>query len=406
MLTYREALDRIYTLTLPVATEKVPLLSAGGRCLAGPLRAPWPLPRFDNSAMDGFAVRCADIEAATTGSPIALPIAGESAAGRPSSQPLAPGTVQRISTGAKLPDGADGIVPIERVRVESDTAQFSEPAVPGRFIRRRGEDVPQNAELFGRGTRLDPAVLAWLAMYNLTEIEVLVPPRVAILTSGDEVKPLGAPLGETDIIGANVYYLEEELKAFGCAPRLFGIAPDDTERFAAMLQKALDWGDLVVTTAGVSVGEHDVVGAAITRLGGEPLFWKVSVRPGKPMLVARFGEKPYFGLPGNPVSVCCNTELFLKPFLRRTFGIRPWETPLETMRLRGSDCPRDRARLFFVYGRAHLAAGRWSIEPLAHQSSGNLANPARGNALIVVEPGEDPIAVGEEVAVMRLTPGR
>jgi molybdopterin molybdotransferase len=195
------------------------------------------------------------------------------------------------------------------------------------------------------------------------------------------------------------------MRAFGCEPRLFGIAPDDPAKFRAMFEQALAWGDIVVTTAGVSMGEHDVVGGVVRDLGAEILFWKSGVRPGKPMLVARFGEKPYFGLPGNPVAVCCNTEIFLKPFLRQAMGIAPVETPSEKMRL-AADCERDPNRLFFVFATAEIRDGEWTAAPLPHQSSGNLHNPARASVLLVIEPGPERIPAGTTVNAMRIVTGR
>lgn len=370
--------------------------------MAAPFQAAFALPRFDQSAMDGYCVRASDFQGAL---PITLPVVGESAAGRPSADALAPGTAMGISTGAKLPAGADAIVPVEWTTPSADGARVTIAQQPtaGRFIRRQGEDVADGAWLFGPGKRLSPAALAFLAMYNVPEIEVFRRPRVAVFTSGDEIKAFGEALRETDIVGVNVYYLEHELRAFGCDVRFFGIAPDEPAAWRAMFEDALGWGDAVVTTAGVSMGEHDVVGGCIRDLGGRVRFWKANVRPGKPMLVAEVGGKPFFGLPGNPVSVCANTEIFLKPFLRQALAIQPIETPRRAMTL-VSECPRDKARLFFVFARSAVRDGREIVEALAHQSSGNLANPASANALIVAEPGPDAIAAGETVSVLPITP--
>ncbi|MDK2971687.1 MAG: molybdopterin molybdotransferase [Candidatus Sumerlaeota bacterium] len=405
MIDYATAQSLVSTLPLALRVESLPLLTAGGRILARPIEAPWPLPRFDNSAMDGFAVRCADIAAASPQCPVSLPLAGESAAGVPMTAPLSAGTVARISTGAPLPAGADGIVPIENAAVESTTVSFTAPALPGCFIRRRGEDVPQGSLLAAVGARLDPPLLAFLAMYNFPTLDVFARPRVGILTSGDEIKPHGAPLRANDVVGVNIYYLEQELRAFGCEPRIFGISPDDPAAFQAMLAEALEASDMVVTTAGVSVGEHDVVGQAVRNLGGEVIFWRVSIRPGKPSLVAVFDGKPFFGLPGNPVAVCCNTEVLVKPFLREKLGIDPVNPALEEAVLL-APCPRDPSRLFFVYARPEVRDGRLYAQPLGNQSSGNLFNPARGGLLLVAEPGADPVPAGASLPALRLRSGR
>lgn len=405
MLGYRDALDQILAIPFSVEEEEIPLLQTGGRVLARGVAAPWPLPRFTNSAMDGFAVRAADVAAASDANPARLRIVGESAAGSPFGGTIEPGTAARISTGARLPDGADAVIPIERAAVDGGTVAFSDPVPVRASIRYEGEDIPQGAEVFGRGTVLAPARLAFLAMYNLPTLTVFRRPRVAILTSGDEVKPHGAELRDTDIVGVNIYYLEEEMRACGCEPRLFGIAPDDPGTFRRMLSEARDWGDIVVTTAGVSVGEHDVVGGALAALDAEVLFWRVAVRPGKPMLVARLGGVPFFGLPGNPVAVCCNTQIFLKPFLRRAFGMGAVAAPLVRATL-AEDCPRDRARLLFANGRLESATGGGlAVRPLGRQSSGNLGGFAQANAFIVVEAGGGPVPAGEVVDVLPLSRG-
>jgi molybdopterin molybdotransferase len=397
ILSYTEALGRILRLELPLGVERAPLLQAGGRSLAAGLRAPWPLPRFDNSSMDGFALRASE---ATT----AMAIVGESAAGKSFHGTIPPGGAIRISTGAELPPGLDAVVPVEQSSVAADRVTFSGPVKSGQFIRWRGSDIQEGQELFGRGVRVTPEVMAFLASFNVTEVEVLRRPRVGFLTSGDEIKLLGSTLGEGEIIGSSIYYLQQELSHCGCEVRFFGIAPDEVSPYRRLFEEALDWSDIVVTTAGVSVGEHDVVGRVIEELRGEVLFWKVAVRPGKPMIVSKFGGKFHFGFPGNPVSTCCNMEIFLKPLLRKALAVSPAERPLERMTLT-ADCPRDRQRLFFVYGVYTVKDGGRVVHPLGNQNSGNLMNAALANCLIVVEPGSEPVRAGEVVNVMVLSPG-
>ena len=404
MLPYRDALDQSLALDLPTGSEAVPLLEASGRWLAEPVRAAFVLPRFDNSAMDGFAVRCEDVAGATEDAPVVLPIAGESAAGVPFDAPIPRGAAIRISTGAKLPEGADGIVPVEQAEVRGERVSLRAPARPGAMIRRAGEDVRQGEVLLAGGTRLDAVKVAAIGMFNVPSVVVRRRPKVAIFTSGDEIRLLGETLRETDVMGVNVYYLELELRALGCETRVLGVSPDREEDFRAMAREALAWGDLVVTAAGVSVGDHDVVGPVLDSLGAQVHFWKVAVRPGKPMLVATVKGKPWLGLPGNPVSVWANTEIFVKPLLRKALGARMIERPLVRMRL-GAECPRDRARLFFVAARATEGPGGAVVEPLGRQSSGNLWNAARANAMIVLEPGEASVPAGEMVDVLRVEHG-
>jgi molybdopterin molybdotransferase len=399
MVTYRQALDTILQLPLALRTERIPLLECVGRVLCEEISAPFALPRFDQSAMDGYAVRVADPQQRT------FAVVGESAAGHPFPESLPRECAVRISTGALLPPGATHVVPREQVAEATDTSvTFQTLPEAGVYIRRRGEDVAEGTGLFPVGTRITPAMMAFLAMFNLPNVAVHGRPRVAILGSGDEVRLLGQALGPADIVASGLYYLAAEFEAMGCEASIMGVSPDKAGAFEALLRQALEWGDFVVSTAGVSVGDHDVVGAALTGVGAQVHFWKVAVRPGKPMLVATAAGKPFFGLPGNPVSTFCNTEIFLKPFLRQKFGTNPSEVPWEMLPL-GADCFRDRERLFFVTARLETTDGVTRALPLANQSSGNLFNAALAQALVVVEPGAGPLRGGERVPVLRLGAG-
>lgn len=406
MIPFKTALDTILSLPLEVGTEEVSLLEASGRILCDPPHAPWPLPRFDNSSMDGFAVSSADLRDASSSNPILLPIIGESAAGRSFSGSMPSGTALRISTGAPLPSKPDAVVPIEQVRVlDSGGVEFNQPARPEVYIRRRGSDIDEGSPLLPRGTIIASAQLAFLSSFNLSTVRVFRRPRVAILTSGEEIRLLGEKLKDDQIIGSSLYYLEEELARCHCEPRLFGVALDDAAAFRELFEEALAWCDFIVTTAGVSVGAHDVVGEVVESLNGHVHFWKVAVRPGKPMLLASYAGKHHFGFPGNPVSTCCNTEIFLKPFLRRAFGMDPVEHMEPIIMRLAADCPVDKQRLFFVYATTELRAGALYARPLPNQNSGNLANPARADALIMLKPADAPLKEGSEVQVIRIRDG-
>jgi molybdopterin molybdotransferase len=398
MHSYQQALETIVGLPLVAGEERVVLPRALGRRLAGPVVAPWPLPRFTYSAMDGYAVRGSDLAAGRE-----FDVVGESAAGHAWAGELPAGAAVRISTGAPLPAGADAVVPQEQATpAGAGAVRLAATADEARgWVRVAGSEVPAGAPLFGRGTLVTPAVLAFLAGFNLPMVPVLARPRVAILTSGDELRPWGSPLGAGEIIASSLLYLEHELAACGCEARVLGIAADTAPALEALLREALAWADLVVTTAGVSVGPHDHMGGVLDRLGARVHLWKVAVRPGKPMLVAEVGGRPLLGLPGNPVSTCCNTEIFIKPLLRRAFGLSPVELPRRPVAL-AAPCPRDRQRLFFVYARHDGAGG---LVPLPNQSSGNLFNPARANALAVVEPGEGTLPPGTLVPTVDIHVG-
>ncbi len=404
LLSYEAALERILAIPFAPTDELTPLSESCGRVLAVAPSAPFALPRFTQSSMDGVALRAEETTAATPERPMLFPIAGESAAGHPVAAKVPPGAAVRISTGARVPEELDAVIPIERVAIEGVNAVVREPVHAGQFIRSMGEDIAAGAPLLPVSTRIGPAQLAYLATFNLPHVTTFVPPRVGILSSGDEVRMLGDRLGETDIIGSSLYYLENELRACSCEPRIIGISPDDPAKFRRMLGEALVWSDIVVTTAGVSVGEHDVVGRVLGEMNAKVLFWRLNVRPGKPMLVATIGGKVLFGLPGNPVSTICNAELFIKPFLRKAFGSGEPVPHAEKQRL-GGECARDAQRLFFVYGRRDSRGGRTIVSALPRQSSANIANPAMADGLIVVPPGAAPLHSGEIVDWIPLKSG-
>lgn len=388
MLTYTAALEIILGIPFSAAVETVPLKDCVGRVLADSPQAPFPNPRFDQSSMDGIAVLAADGAAPRT-------LVGESAAGRRFVGTLQPGTAIRISTGAPMHDGADTVVPIERVTISGNKVTMESAPEAGAFIRFRGEDVREGEPLLAPGMVLSPARAAFLASFNLPEVRVFARPTVAIFTSGDELRAVEEPLGEDEICASSLLYLEEELARCNTTPRVLGIARDSAESVRNMLAAAFACADIVVSTAGVSVGEHDHIGDALRSLGAEILFWRVAVRPGKPMLVAQFGDKVFFGLPGNPVSTCANTELFVKPFLRRAFGMQP--IPEQELVRLAAPCPRDRSRLFFVYAVDELRDGARTSTPLDRQSSANLRNPAMADRMLVIGPGETPVNAGETV---------
>lgn len=402
MTTYRDALDAILALPMARGTERVALGEAAGRFLAEPVRAPGPMPRFDQSSMDGIATATAWARA---GEP--LRIAGESAAGHPWPHALAHGEAVRISTGAAMPHGADVVVPHELLVTEGERVTPSQVGPPGHFVRHRGEDVAEGSVIAAAGARVSPAMLAFMAAFGIAEVAAHRRPRVAILTSGDELRMPGETLGPHDTVAASLLYLEHELRACGCEPLVLGIARDTDEDCARLLGEARAFAEIIVTTAGVSVGDHDAMGRVLRAAGAAPLFWRVAVRPGKPMLVARLGDAVVFGLPGNPVSTACNTEIFVKPYLRRWFGAEPAVLPHGTARLARELAP-DRERLFFVYAQGFrrdpgLAPGE--VNPLPRQSSANLANPAKADCLIVVPPGDTPLPAGAEVAVLPVREG-
>ena len=311
---------RLLDLARPLGAESVPLEAASGRVLAEPVRARSDLTRFDNSAMDGYAVRAADITAASGDHPALLPVRGHAAAGV-TPNPLAAGTAMRILTGAMLPRGADTVVRQEDTRGGGDAVLVVVASPVGTHVRRRGEEVMAGAVVLEAGVRLSPADVAVAAAAGVGSLFVGFRPRVAILATGDEVRPPGADLAAAEVNDAISPMLAGAARDAGADPVLCGIVPDSPEVLRHALASAAASADIVVSSAGVSVGDHDHVREVLAELG-EIALWRVAMRPGKPLLVGRIGSVPFVGLPGNPVSSSVTFELLVRPALLHMQGAR------------------------------------------------------------------------------------
>ncbi|HEX9243234.1 MAG TPA: gephyrin-like molybdotransferase Glp, partial [Anaeromyxobacter sp.] len=319
MLTPAAALSRILAVLADVAPlpgERVPLAEALGRALAEDLVAATDLPAFDASTMDGYALRSGDARRAGA----RLPVAFEVFAGKPAPGPLPAGACCRIFTGAPLPEGADAVEPQEEVRRKGGAAVLARPAVRGRFVRRRGSDVARGTVAARAGSELDPGTIALAAGLGRPELAVHRRPRVAILPTGDEVVPVGTHPAPGQIVETNGHALAAAARAVGAEPILLPAAGDDPRALRRALA-ATRGVDALVTTGGVSVGERDLVRAALAAAGARLDFWRVAMRPGKPFAFGRWGRTAVFGLPGNPTSALVTFELFVRPALRALAGL-------------------------------------------------------------------------------------
>lgn len=411
LASLEQAREQMLAGVQPRPVEVVALPDALGRVLAESLMARLTLPPWDNSAMDGFAVRAADVATAGATTPVVLPVVGEIAAGFAPAAPLQPGTSLRIFTGAPLPPGADAIVPVEDTDAEPGTARdasappparvaiFASPT-PGAHIRRAGSDIRAGDRLLMGGRRLRAADLALAAAGGHGTLPIHVRPRVAVLATGDELAAPGAPLGPAQIPDSNSIGLAAQARETGAEARALGVAPDRLDEVIARLREAIAWADVVVVSGGVSVGAHDVVKDAFAALGRVEL-WRVAVQPGKPVAFGRAGgDRPVllFGLPGNPVSSLVTFELFVRPVLRRLAG----HTDLvgrEVVRARLTEPVhksvdrRTFLRVRLVGGEARLAGG---------QGSHVLSALAWANGLAIVPEGIAELPAGAEVDVLRL----
>lgn len=401
-----EALAAILRHAVPLGSEVVELQSALGRVLrngvaAGAGRS---LPPWDNSAMDGYAVRAADVIAGQL-----LPVAGVIAAGHPWPGSLAPGTALRIMTGAPLPAGADAV--IMREEAEERDGQVSFAAVPavGQHLRHTGEDVAAGEEVLAPGALIGPGEIGLLAALGRTLVEVYRRPEVAIVSTGDELVTADCVPGPGQIVNSNAYALSAQIFEAGGRPRVLPIARDDRKALAASFAEAMT-ADVVVSSGGVSVGEFDYVREVMAELGAVEQFSRVAMKPGKPLTFSICeppgGRGPKirhllcFGLPGNPASSMVSFELFVRPALRRLQGHEPAACTRPRVRVQlATPVAPDRSRLHFV--RARVTRQLETDTLLAHvpekQGSGMLRSMACANALLQIPPGPSPLLAGATV---------
>jgi len=382
----------------PLGAERVPLAEAAGRVLAEPVRARAPLPPFAASTMDGFACRTGDL--ADPGARLRL--AGTAAAGHPWPGTLRPGTCVRIFTGAPLPRGADCVEMQERVAVRGGWARFERPGEAGRFVRPAGSDVPRGAVALATGARLDPGAIGLAAALGRARLAVVRRPRVAILATGDEVVTLGRRPGHGQIVESNVHALAAAVREAGGEPRLLGIARDQPAALRRALRRARG-ADLLLTIGGVSVGERDLVRGALAAAGTRVDFWRVALRPGKPLLFGRRGRTLVFGLPGNPASALVDFELFARPALRALAG---WTGSGRVVIRARLDAAQVKPPGLLVCLRCRVVRRGEAAWVVAHrtQVSGDLTSSAEVGALALLPAGRSRLPRGAVVEAILLGP--
>ncbi|WP_376704381.1 molybdopterin molybdotransferase MoeA [Mesorhizobium sp. ISC25] len=393
-----EALERLLDGAAELAGEPVALLDAADRVLAEPVVALRTQPPFNASAMDGYAVRAADIASV----PARLSVIGMAPAGRGFSGLVQQGQAVRIFTGAPLPQGSDTIVIQENVRdLGGGGIEVTEPTVQGRNIRRLGLDFAKGDVLLPKGRLLDPAALSLAASANHPEVAVVKRPLVAIIATGDELLPPGSNLGPDQIISSNAYGVAAAAQSVGARALDLGIAPDRREAIAALVEKAVKAGaNVIVTLGGASVGDHDFVHDVLTGQGMTLDFWKIAMRPGKPLMFGRLGDIRCIGLPGNPVASLVCTQLFVKPLLARLGG-RAFQQDMRRARL-GAAMPANDLRQDYVRAVVTDDAGTLAAMPFGIQDSSMLKMLADANGLIVRAPFAPAAAAGSPCDVLML----
>ena len=382
-----------------LGSEQVPLTAALGRVLAAPVHARHPLPPFESSAMDGYAVRAGDTAAASPTAPVDLLVAAVAPAGAPTAHRLRPGEAVQIFTGGVVPEGADGVVPVEEVEVAGERVRLRAPVRPGAYVRRAGEELAAGAVVAAAGRRIGPGVVAAIAAAGHPAVEVVRRPRVAVVSTGDELRDPGDPLGPGELPDSNAVSVAAAARTAGAEVVLTTRSPDEPTAFLAAIRAAAASADVVITTGGVSAGaERDVVKSALAPLG-DVEFVRVAMQPGMPQAVGTVDGTLLLGLPGNPVSALVSMAVFAAPVLRARAGL-PEPPPYPPVVLGGPVTPlRDKTR--YVRVRLERTAGPHAVAfPVGGHGSHLVAALAGTDALIEVPPGTAELAAGDPVAAV------
>ena len=398
MLTPEEARAIVLDHIAPLGPERVALLDAAGRVLARDVLARRDNPPYDNSAMDGFAVRHADVARASDAAPVALTVAEDIPAGAVPQKVVGPGQTSRIMTGAPVPEGADTIVPVEDTRGEGDRIEVLDVEEKGEHIRRAGEDMRSGETIIKAGTECGPGELAVLAAVQQSFVAVHRRPQIAILSTGDELVEIEETPGEGQIVNSNTTALAAFCRAHGAEPVMLPTVPDDEAAIRTTVEAALR-ADFAVSSGGVSVGEYDFVKKVLDDLGAETIFWRVAMKPGKPLVFCTIGGGPYFGLPGNPVSSMMSFLQFVRPAIRKASGYPrdAWDLP-EARAVIEHPVKNDGGRRQYMRATLTCRDGQLHARTARSQGSHMISSMLGANGFVVLEP-EQQIAQGGEVTV-------
>ena len=399
LIPVAEARTRILSLVNPLPLEEVPIDEALGRSLTAPIDARRTLPPWDNSAMDGYALRTSDLG----NTPVTLRVIERIFAGATPTQEIVAGTCARIMTGAPMPAGADAVVMQEKTRsLEGDRVEILDPVRAGANVRRRGEDVVEGALLFSAGRELSVADAGALWAQGLERVAVHRQPRVSIVSSGDELCDVGA-LVEGKIVDTNSPVIAASVRRAGGVATRAGRAADTLESVQSHFARGLE-SDVLITLAGASVGEKDFTREALTNLGVEIDFWKVAMKPGKPLAFGRRGNTLVFGLPGNPVSAMVTFEVFVRPALRAMQGLAPLAVSLPARA--AVTIPTQPGLRLFVRATWEVKGAEIWVTPVASQSSGALSSASGATCLIEVPEESGNVEIGSHCQLLPVSWGR
>jgi molybdopterin molybdotransferase len=398
LVPLEEARDRVLGQIHPLPPIELPLTDAYGCVAAGNITAAIDLPEFASSGMDGYAVRAADVEGASPDAPVELKVVGRAMIGQRPDATVGMGEAVKIATGAPIPAGADAVVPLENAEGDDDLVRLFQAPEVGRHIRPRGEDVQQGDVLVPAGKRLGPPEIGLLANAGVPHPLVHPRPRVVVFSTGDELIPPTETPEFGQVRDSNAFTIFGAIREAGATPTLAGIVKDDPDALKEAVLSYEIQADAFVSSGGVSVGERDVVKAAFFRRG-DVEFFKVAMQPGMPQGFGLVEGKPFFGLPGNPVSVFVSFEMFVRPAILKMMGRRQLSRPEVPAVLKGEIAgPKDKT----VFSRVEVTRGPdgWSATPTGGRGSNLISTVARANGLAVIPPGVGSLAAGDRVSVL------
>ena len=398
MISIEAALSIILKRVRPLPGVKTDISLCRGRVLAEDISAPENIPPFSNTAVDGYAVQAASTRSASPSRPRFLRVVGELAAGRVSRRKVGPGQALRIMTGAPIPAGADAVVMVEDTDDGDEVAAIYRSVRKGENVRRAGESARKGSPVLRRGKVLRPAEIGMLAALGYGRVKIVSPPRVAILSTGNELVEIGKKLGPGRIRDCNRWSLAAAVEAAGGVPVILGRAGDRMEELKSKLRASLDC-NAVITSGGVSMGRYDLVGRALEEMGGEVLIRKVRMKPGKPLTFGVIEGKPFFGLPGNPVSVLVSFLQFVRPALLKMQGRKKLKKPVVEAVL-STDLNETTDRVHLVRAVLTRKNGLNYASPTGPQGSGILRSLVLANALLIIPAGQEPLSRGEKVRAL------
>ena len=398
MIRVQEAKSVIKNHIFQLEMENIPLAQAENRVLAQDVTATFPMPRFDNSAMDGFAVRSSDTIKASQENPISLKVIGVSSAGSPSKLALNTGECIQCMTGAKIPNGADAVIMVEDTSgfSDEDSVQIFLEAHPEKHIRKKGEEIQKGDSLIPKGTCITPSEIGTLATFGYGDIAVVKKPRIAIFGTGNELVEPGKELKGGEIYNSNLYVFAELVEKSGAEVTMRDVIKDDKVSLRSFLSEALETSDIIISSGGVSMGRYDYVRDVFIELGVEEHFWKVAQKPGKPLFFGTGNDTLIFGLPGNPVSSYIGFMAWVWPVLETMMGI---PVPKPTTGILVDSFPREKVKYRYLFGRAWLEDGKLVCKPSTKIGSHMLSSSLEANCILGSEQGKNPLQPGDEIHV-------